>query len=238
MVADAVTTSMIRRGRAATGWPATRWVGRLRSDPLARLGLARAIEQEGPTRTELPSASPASVARVANAARDFAAEASQGAPPGWVSSARSVALDSVEGIEAHLDVAVAQARIVPGQPHWWRAVGVTQWALAAVAAVGALWLLGLVGLRLLAVDPPDPPTVAGLPVPTVMLVVGALLGVLLSVLARVGVARSARRAAARALGQVEAQVAGVAREQVAEPVEAELATLLEFRVGILAALGE
>ena len=46
-VVDATRRSSIRRARAATGWPPTRWVGRWRADPLRRLGLGRSRPSSG-----------------------------------------------------------------------------------------------------------------------------------------------------------------------------------------------
>ena len=70
-------------------------------------------------------------------------------------------------------------------PRWWALVRGLQGLLLAVALVGALWLLLLVGLGALQLGDVVPlPEVAGLPLPTLLLVAGLLPGLLLGVLCR------------------------------------------------------
>ncbi len=235
LVEAAVGESVRRRGRRAVGWPALRWVGR-RGDPLGRLGLGRAGVDPSLVRTSLPSSSPVALARVSTAARAYAAHASGGAPEAWVRSTRRVAVAAVDEIAPALDEAVARADVgSPRAPRWWRLVGALQWGLLVVAVVGGLWLLGLAGLAALALDPAAPPRVGGLPVPTLMLVVGALSGLVLAVLAGAGTRVTARHAARRARAAVRAQVSQVAEVRVCRPVAAELATLADLRTGLAAA---
>jgi GTP-binding protein EngB required for normal cell division len=238
LVEDAVRASVHLRGVRATGWVPLRWVHRLRSDPAARLRLGRRDVDPAVVRTSLPSASPVSMARVSEAARAYAAVASRGAPPSWVRTTRAVAAEAADGIGPHLDAAVARADLgSPRAPRWWSFASALQWAFLLVAAVGALWLLGLVGLRALALPAPDPPTVGGLPVPTVLLLGGIVVGLALALLAGLAVRGSARRAARRARAAVAAEVAEVARARIVDPVAVELGTLSEFRVGLVAAQG-
>lgn len=238
LVADAVRRSVLGRGRRSTGWPLARWVHGLRRDPLGRLRLGKPGVDPALVRTSLPSASPVAVARVAAAARQYAAAASAGAPAPWVRGARTVAVGAVEGIAPLLDAAVARARVdAPRAPRWWGVVSLAQWALAATAVVGGAWLLALAGLAALALDPPPPPEVSSLPVPTLLLVVGLALGLLLPVLTGPLVRVTAARASARAREAVVREVAEVARARIADPVATELETLARFRVGIVAASG-
>ncbi len=238
IIEDAVRASVRLHGGRATGWPPLRWVHRLRRDPAARLRLGRPGVEPALVRASLPSASPVAIAGVTAAAREYAAAASRGAPPAWVRSTRSVAVLAAEGIGPHLDAAVARAEVGhPREPRWWRAVGALQWLFLALAAAGALWLLGLVGLRALALPAPDPPLVGGLPVPTVLLIGGVLIGGVLAALAGLATRVTADRSARRARAAVTERVAEVAQERIAEPVSAELATLGQFRVGLAAATG-
>lgn len=238
LVEDAVHGSVRLRGVRATGWLPLRWVHRLRSDPAARLRLGRGDVDPALVRTSLPSASPVSMARVSEAARTYAAAASEGAPATWVRTTRAVAAQAAEGIGPHLDAAVARADLTsPRNPRWWALASGLQWVFLLVAAVGALWLLGLVGLAALALPAPEPPTVGNLPVPTVLLLGGIVVGLALALLAGLAVRGSARRAGRRARAAVTAQVAEVARARIIEPVSVELATLAEFRVGLVAAQG-
>lgn len=238
LVGDAVRRSVARQGRMVTGWAPLSWTHALRSDPLSRLGLGRSGVDPALVRTSLPSSSPASTARAASAARAYAEQASEGAPPAWVRSARTVALRSVAGLGPLLDAAVAAAQVTdPRPPRWWSSARALQWALLACGVLGALWLLGLAALRALALAVPQPPAVGGLPVPTVMLVAGLLCGALLGALSSPMVAASGRRAGARAHRAVAERVAEVARIHIEEPVTVELATLADFRIGLVAAQG-
>jgi hypothetical protein len=149
-----------------------------------------------------------------------------------------VAVNAAGGIGTHLDAAVASVRIMPSRPpRWWAVANLLQWAGVILAAAGALWLLALAGLGALAMPSPDPPTVGGLPVPTVMLVGGCVMGLALAGLAGLLNRLRASRASRRARAAVTSAVADVARVRIAEPVLAELATLGEFRVGLAAAGG-
>lgn len=238
LIEDAIRASVRLHGGRATGWPALRWVHRLRRDPAARLRLGRPGVDPALVRTSIPSASPVAIAGVTAAAREYAAAASRGAPPAWVRSTRAVAVLAAEGIGPHLDAAVARAEVAsPREPRWWRAARALQWLFLVLAAAGALWLLGLVGLRALALPAPDPPLVGGLPVPTVLLIGGVLIGIVLAALSGLATRVTADRAARRARAAVTGRVAEVARERIAEPVSAELATLGQFRVGVAAATG-
>ncbi len=89
----------------------------------------------------------------------------------------------------------------------------------------------------LALIAPEPPTVGVVPVPTLLLFVGVVGGLLLALVARWATGITSRRAAARARAAVVAQVEEVARTRIVEPVDAEVATLGEFRLGLLAAHG-
>jgi hypothetical protein len=68
------------------------------------------------------------------------------------------------------------------------------------------------------------PEVYGVPVPTWLLVGGALAGILLAFLARLVNGAGARRRARAAARSLRAGVEAVGRELVVEPVEAELDT--------------
>ena len=52
-VVGALERSTLRDGRATTGWPVVRWVGKLRPDPLGRLHVGDAEANPGPMIEEL-----------------------------------------------------------------------------------------------------------------------------------------------------------------------------------------
>lgn len=238
VITKAVRESVARKGRARTGWPITRWVGSWRRDPVRKLRLTASAPAAlaGVAGT---AGDPVAMARAAEAVRGYAARASLGAPDPWVRSTRVVAMSALDDLVPALDDAVRRADVArPRHPKWWGAVAALQWLFLVVAATGALWLLGLAGLRLAAMNLPETPTVGGLPIPTLMFVGGGLVGLVLGVLAGILVRTSADRAARSARAAVAGEVAQVARTRIVEPIEAELATLGDLRIGLLAARGE
>ncbi len=238
VVTKAVRESVARKGRARTGWPITRWVGSWRRDPVRKLRLT-ASDPAALAGVAGTAGDPVAMARAAEAVRGYVARASLGAPDPWVRSTRAVAMSALDDLVPALDDAVRRADVArPRLPKWWGAVAALQWLFLVVAATGALWLLGLAGLRLAALNLPETPAVGGLPIPTLMFVGGGLVGLILGVLAGILVRTSADRAARSARAAVAAEVAQVARTRIVEPIDAELATLGDLRIGLLAARGE
>lgn len=220
-VIDAVERAHRRRGALATGWPFVRWVRRLRPDPLRRLRLPETPQEA--VRTSMAPPSPAALAPVENAARALAARASDGLPPPWPGLVRDAALASRDALPEALDRAVAGTDLGVGAPRWWVAAGAVQWAFALVVAAGALWLLALAGLGLLRIEDVVPlPEVWGIPVPTALLLGGALAGILTGVAARIVNGASARRRGRAAGRALRGRVEGVGDDLVVAPVAAEL----------------
>jgi len=101
--------------------------------------------------------------------------------------------------------------------------GALQRSLAAVAVIGALWLVALAVLSYLRLEDVMPvPELAGLALPTVLLLGGSLAGVVVAVLARLVNGAGARRRARRATGALRTRIEQVADEDVLAPVRAEL----------------
>jgi GTP-binding protein EngB required for normal cell division len=265
-VVDAVRASARRDARAATGWPLTRWVGRLRKDPLRRLGLRTADrEHRAPSgrddlvRTSLPTARPAVRSAAASAVRRYVEEVTRGAADPWVLAARSRGQAGIDKLPDALDQAVATTRVEASRrPVWWSLVNTVQWTLIAVVAAGLLWLLVLFGFAYLQLPPPPTPVLtlptwsgdegivfpgapesgAGdglgvdpfrIPWPTLMVLGGLALGLLLALVCRVFGTLGARRRAMGARRRLRQSVGVVADELVRTPVSDELARLASCR---------
>ncbi len=226
-VVAAVRGSHRRRGALATGWPVVRWVRRLRPDPLGRLRLAGGGGGGGgdeDVRTSLPGPTPVQRAGVASAARALAASATADLPDPWPALARRAATAREEALPGELDRAVAGAELKVTRPRWWLLVAGLQRVAALVAAAGLLWLVALAALGLLRLDDVVPtPEVLDIPLPTFLLTGGVLVGLLLAGLAGLLNRAGANRRARRAERALHARVAAVGREEVVEPVQAELA---------------
>jgi hypothetical protein len=192
-VTDAVARSHQARGVSRVGWPFTRWLGRLRPDPLRRLHL----EREGSeARTSLPAPSEVALARLSTAVRDLTGRLGRDLPHDWSAALRRETLDRLDIVATRLDATVARTQLDPRPaPRWWGAVGAMQWLLAIVAIAGAAWLAILAGLGYLRLGDPGTPDIGEVPVPTAMALGGALGGVVLAAIARPLVALGARRRA-------------------------------------------
>lgn len=244
---DAVVAAVagVHRGRGitATGWPPTRWLRRLRPDPLRRLHLDRAVGPDStpgvPTaRTSLPPPSAVSRSRLDVALRRLADGASEGLPDAQVRRVREVLRERTDPLADALDVAVARTDLgLAREPRWWRAADLVQWLAVLVALVGAAWLAVDVVLGWLQLPALPAPDVGRVPLPTLLLAGGALLGLLLAGLFRVLVGAGARRRARRARQRLHAAVAAVADERLLRPLDTELAAWRRLREAVVAVGG-
>ena len=220
VVTDAVAKSHRRDAALATGWPVTRWLRKLRPDPLRRLHLG----PKATGRTSLRAPGAVERAQVESSIRQVTKRETADLPDPWPTAAHDrVARDTDELLD-ELDAAVSRTEIGGGdRPLWWRLAGAIQLLLIVAAIVGFLWLALLFGLEWLQIpEPPTPEVAERIPVPTLLLVGGLLLGFILAALfglfARVGAARRRHRAYNRLFEEIE----GVAGERVIAPLEQEL----------------
>ncbi|MDA2814084.1 50S ribosome-binding GTPase [Nocardiopsis sp. RSe5-2] len=235
-LADSVETAYELRGARRVGWPVTRWLGRLRRDPvrLARMEFLRENEGQASTRPV-----EAQEAELEQAAVDTAEAVGKELPSPWPKRLRAAARGGVAGLAGRLSSAVgASLPESDDGPGWWSAVRALQYALIAVAGVGLVWAGtvlaswlggGLTGMAVL-----DRPVFGGLAaaVAVAALAVGWLTGVGCRNL--VGVAASKRRESVEE--QAEEAIAAAATEEVVSPIEQELAEYRRFTESLEAAL--
>jgi len=222
VVVRAVASAHARRGALAAGWPLVRWVRSLRPDPLRRLRLEDQPRED--VRTSLPAATAVQRSQADSAVRTLAARSAGDLSDPWPSLVRAAATAREGELGERLDRAIAGAELPMRRPIWWTLAGAVQKLTALVAAAGALWLLAIVALGFVRLDDAIPlPELEGLPLPTLLLVGGLLLGVLFAWLARVANAAGARRRSAKAARTLHGRVEEVADELVLGPIEAELA---------------
>lgn len=234
IVRDAVAQSMRHRGTLATGWPVTAWLSRFRPDPLRMLHLdtalpgrrrrkSRELEPVQVQRTSLPTAGGVQKARVDTALRGLAGDAAKGLPPRWAEVVREATVAHRDVLADELDQAVATTDLAMDRGQgWWKAVTVLQWLVFIVAVVGGGWLLADLVLAYLQLPTLPRVLVGRLPLPTVMLLGGGLAGILIGLLARIGVEVGARAKAARAERALVRSVTDVADRLVIAPVNQEL----------------
>ncbi|MFJ6278508.1 GTPase family protein [Arthrobacter subterraneus] len=223
-VIDAVARSYRRDAHSVTGWPVTRWLGKLRADPLRRLNLRRSDVGDFVGRTSLPEPGPAQRASVDRALRTFGEELSSGAVEPWRTAIRDAARSPEPELLERLDEAVARTDFQSGSRAWWWPVaGVLQWLFLAAMVVGIGWLALLAGLAFLQFPVPESPTVEGIPVPTLLalggVAAGIALGFLCAALARLGARRRGKRVRRRLVGSIGETTEAVAVGPVAAEID-------------------
>ena len=239
VVAAVERSTRLRAGRA-TGWPVTSWLSRFRPDPLKRLHLdlgAAGKQLTGRARTSMPEPTQVQRARVDTAVRSLADDASAGLARPWVEAVRRASVSRLPDLGDRLDGALSDTDLgADRMPVWAGAVRLLQWLLIITALVGAVWLGGLALMGYLRAPDPGVPDVVGFPLPSLLLVGGVLLGIVLALGCRVLVAATARRRARAADRRLRAGVHTVSQELVVGPVEAELEAYTTVRNGLAKAL--
>ncbi|MGK5680010.1 GTPase [Actinoplanes sp. URMC 104] len=241
-VADASAAAYRHRAAAATGWPLTRGLRRLRPDPLKRLHIGDsseaktdAVSTEIVPRTSLPEADAAQKSAVGLAVRAVSGRASAPLPDVWKPALATAARSRSADLPDALDRAVGRTDLgLNRTPLWWRAAGALHWLFLAAAVVGLGWLILGYVLRILGLPALDNPQVGIVPLPTVLLVGGLLAGLLLWLLLRPAVGVGARRARRRAEQRLRASVTEVGREYVVAPVREVLNAYAQAREALTA----
>lgn len=240
-VVDAVERSTRQRARRATGWPITSWFSRLRPDPLKRLHLelgSSGRELLASARSSVPEATPVQRARVDASVRAVGDEVTRGMNRPWVESVRRASVSRMSDLNDELDQAVTGTDIgASGIPLWCHLVRVLQWLLLLAAIGGAVWLGALAVSSYLQLSLPDAPEWEGLPIPTLMLIGGVVLGIGLALVCRALVGYDARSRARTADRRLRKAVGGVTERLVIVPVEGEIEAYQKTRACLQKALG-
>jgi GTP-binding protein EngB required for normal cell division len=223
-VVDAVAKAHRHRAVVATGWPATRWLRRLRADPLRRLRLGG-----GMGRTSLPVVSTVQRSGLEVAVREVGAGAADGVPEPWARAIREAARANNDQLADALDKAVASTSLgAARRPRWWTLVATLQWLIFAVMAAGGLWLFALFLVSYLRLPELPTPKLGAFPWPTVLFLGGAATGVLLALLSRAAARLGGRRRSRKAARALRTAIAEVGTRLVLTPAETERARFAEF----------
>ena len=240
LVVDAVAASTRLRARRATGWPVTAWLSRLRPDPLKRLHLDLGKEGRALTRasrTSVPPATQVQRARVDAAVRGVADDVGTLLTRPWQDAVRRASVAHLDDISDRLDLTLAQTDLGAAKLPWWAGlVRVLQWVLILAAAAGAVWLGSLAVMGYLQVPQPSVPSVAGIPVPTLLLIGGVALGILLALFCRVLVYFTARARAHVVDKRLRTGIRSVVTDMVTKPIDVELDAYNHVRHGLNDAL--
>ena len=236
VVVEAVEFSTAARRRRSTSWPATRWLGRFRRDPLAELRLGGGSASGA--HSGMPPPTKVQQARVDVAVRDLADDAAQGLAPPWADAVGRASTSDFEDLHDALDKAIASTDLgVTRKPAWVRILGIVQWLLFVAAVAGAGWLITLGVMDLAGSDAPEPPAVGSVSVPLLMALVGFVVGICLGLAARLAVDVSARRTAEHASDALHQSIAIVAHQRIFAPIDAEIQAYDATRDALRAARG-
>jgi GTP-binding protein EngB required for normal cell division len=240
-VADATESAYRHRAAAVTGWPVVRGWRKLRPDPLRRLhlpGPERAADERGVGHvdeipapvTSVPDPNAAQRSAVGLAVRAVAERAGGALPDPWPAAVAEASRSRTGDLPDALDRAVSDTDLGVGRKlFWWRLVGFVQWLVTLAAIGGLLWLVAGYVVRALGLPPFEYPKVGLVPLPTLLLLGGLVVGLLVAVLVKPIIGLGARRARRRAESRLRAAVDDVGREYVVVPVRAVLAAYAQAR---------
>lgn len=173
-------------------------------------------------RSSLPAPTAAQRSRVEVALRRVGQSAAQDLPDRWAQAVQTAAQPAVDDLHDALDQAVVGTDLALRRPAWWVVAGWLQRALALAAVAGLVWLVALGVTGWLRLPEPGTPYLGPLPVPTLLLVGGLVIGALLGVLVRAAAGPAARRRGRRVRRVLLDAVDGVAQQRVIAPVAAVL----------------
>ena len=239
VVSQAVEGSDRHRARTRVGWFWLRWIGHLRRDPLRALHLgtgrppaprsADAERSDGATGsgvidlTSLPPAGPAATGRLRSSAHVYAVAACSALPGDLAAQAVLRSDERAERLAEPLELAVAQVDYGTWKrPVWWKAANVLQWVTALAALIGGLWLVAIHVLEdYLLLISIDVPRWGAVPWPTVLLLGGLLIGLVLASLGTFLAGLQARRHRRRIVERLRRATDEVVNAELIEPLRAE-----------------
>ena len=242
-IETAVDVAYRHRAAIAVGWPPLRWTRRLKLDPLQRLGLrttsdtrtrsgVQSTENNGIVRRTSIRVDPVAQGRLGEAVRALARNAVNTLPdaPRAAVVARVHAADSV--LPDLLDAAAGRTDLHVDPPRWWAAAAGAQRVVTAAMAAGLAWLAVLVVLGWFRIPDPPLPRIGRIPLPTLLALGGAAIGLTIAAIGRRAAASGAARRAKRAGRQLQREVANTIDTALIAPVNAELAAITDLAARI------
>ena len=251
-VLEAATASYRRAAGQHTGWILTRWMSRLKADPLRRLHLGQQDETKSASKAEksagmlvsdsgnapelvassLPPLSAAQKAGMANAVRQYSKQMAARIDEPWKRSIKEAALsreaelpELLERDMVRIDYGLGRTRAP------WVIFNALQWIALLSALVGVGWLTLISGMAYLQIQLPPAPTPEGSPVPlpTLLLLLGVLLGIASAGVGRLLTAMGSRYYARKLRGRLQTGVEKAVQSCVVAPVQQEAKRLNAYR---------
>ena len=251
-VLQAATASYRRAAGQRTGWILTRWMSRLKADPLRRLHLGQQDETKSTSKAEksagmlgsdsenapelvassLPPLSAAQKAGMANAVRQYSKQMANRIDEPWKRSMKEAALsreaelpELLERDMMRIDYGLGRTRAP------WVVFNALQWIALLSALAGVAWLTLISGMAYLQIQLPPAPTPEGSPVPlpTLLLLLGVLLGIASAGVGRLLTAMGSRYYARKLRGRLQTGVEKAVQSCVVAPVQQEAKRLAAYR---------
>jgi len=251
-VLQAATASYRRAAGQHTGWILTRWMSSLKADPLRRLHLGQQEETKSASKAEksagmlgsdsenapelvassLPPLSAAQKAGMANAVRQYSKQMAARIDEPWKRSMKEAALsreaelpELLERDMMRIDYGLGRTRAP------WVIFNALQWIALLSALVGVGWLTLISGMAYLQIQLPPAPTPEGSPVPlpTLLLLLGVLLGIASAGVGRLLTAMGSRYYARKLRGRLQTGVEKAVQSCVVAPVQQEAKRLTSYR---------
>lgn len=251
-VLQAATASYRRAAGQHTGWILTRWMSRLKADPLRRLHLGQQDETKSTSKAEksagmlgsdsenapelvassLPPLSAAQKAGMANAVRQYSKQMANRIDEPWKRSMKEAALsreaelpELLERDMVRIDYGLGRTRAP------WVVFNALQWIALLSALAGVAWLTLISGLAYLQIQLPPAPTPEGSPVPlpTLLLLLGVLLGIASAGVGRLLTAMGSRYYARKLRGRLQTGMEKAVQSCVVAPVQQEAKRLNAYR---------
>ena len=251
-VLQAATASYRRTAGQHTGWILTRWMSRLKADPLRRLHLGQQEETKSTSKAEksagmlgsdienapelvassLPPLSAAQKAGMANAVRQYSKQMAARIDEPWKRSIKEAALsreaelpELLERDMVRIDYGLGRTRAP------WVIFNALQWIALLSALAGVGWLTLISGMAYLQIQLPPAPTPEGSPVPlpTLLLLLGILLGIASAGVGRLLTAMGSRYYARKLRGRLQTGVEKAVQSCVVAPVQQEAKRLTSYR---------
>lgn len=251
-VLQAATASYRRAAGQHTGWILTRWMSRLKADPLRRLHLGQQDEKKSSSKvgkpagmlgsesenapelvaSSLPPLSAAQKAGMANAVRQYSKQMAARIDEPWKRSMKEAALsreaelpELLERDMVRIDYGLGRTRAP------WVIFNALQWIALLSALVGVGWLTLISGMAYLQIQLPPAPTPEGSPVPlpTLLLLLGILLGIASAGVGRLLTAMGSRYYARKLRGRLQTSVEKAVQSCVVAPVQLEAKRLTAYR---------
>ena len=251
-VLEAATASYRRAAGQHTGWILTRWMSRLKADPLRRLHLGQQDETKSTSKaaksagmlgsdrenapelvaSSLPPLSAAQKAGMANAVRQYSKQMAARIDEPWKRSMKEAALsreaelpELLERDMVRIDYGLGRTRAP------WVIFNALQWIALMSALVGVGWLTLISGMAYLQIQLPPAPTPEGSPVPlpTLLLLLGVLLGIASAGVGRLLTAMGSRYYACKLRGRLQTGMEKAVQSCVVAPVQQEAKRLNAYR---------